>query len=125
MFYFKKKVLFILILIMNRVFLIGHLGQDPIVSVFEKGTKVSFSLATSESFKNPQDEWESRSTWHNIVTWDKFLGAKIQMFKKGEKAFIEGQIQTKEYEKEGVKRYFNSIKVLKIEKCVNMAFNVK
>ncbi len=100
---------------MNKVYLIGNLGGDPIKSTFENGVKCSFALATSESYK-VEGEWKSTSTWHNIVSWDKFLVEKLQSLKKGDRVFCEGKIGTGTYEVEGVKKHFINIIVQKIYK---------
>ena len=54
----------------NKVTLVGSLGKYPEVRTLENGTKVaSFSLATSESYKDKNDTWQNLTTWHNIVAW--------------------------------------------------------
>lgn len=88
----------------NRVILVGSLGKDPEVRTLENGTKVaSFSLATSESYKDKNDAWQSLTTWHNIVAW-RSLADKAEKLVKGATVYVEGKISHREYEKDGVKR---------------------
>lgn len=88
----------------NRVILVGSLGKDPEVRTLENGTKVaSFSLATSESYKDKNDAWQSLTTWHNIVAW-RGLSDKAEKLVKGATVYVEGKISHREYEKDGVKR---------------------
>lgn len=88
----------------NRVILVGSLGKDPEIRTLENGTKVaSFSLATSESYKDKNDAWQSLTTWHNIVAW-RALADKAEKLVKGATVYVEGKISHREYEKDGVKR---------------------
>ena len=95
----------------NKVTLIGHLGKDPETRTLENGTKVStFSLATSESYRDKNDQWQSLTEWHNIVAW-RYLAEKAEReLKKGSLAFIEGKITHRKYsDKDGVERSITEI----------------
>ena len=94
----------------NRVTLIGSLGKDPEVRTLENGTKVaSFSLATSESYKDKNDAWQNLTTWHNIVAW-RGLADRAEKLSKGATAYVEGKISHREYtDKEGNKKYLTEI----------------
>jgi len=94
----------------NKVFLIGSLGKDPEVRILENGTKVaSFSLATSESYKDKNDTWQNLTTWHNIVAW-RGLADRAEKLVKGATAYVEGKISHREYtDKEGNKKYLTEI----------------
>lgn len=85
----------------NRVFLIGRLGRDPELRYTSSGTPVAnFSLATSERRGS-----EEQTEWHNIVAWAKLAEICSQYLKKGRLIFIEGRIQTREWDdKDGNKR---------------------
>ena len=94
----------------NKVTLIGNLGQDPEIKSLESGQKVaSFSLATSESFKDKDGVKQNKSEWHNIVIWGKLADVVEAYVKKGDKLYLEGKIQTQTWEKDGEKKYRTNI----------------
>jgi single-strand DNA-binding protein len=92
----------------NKAILIGHLGRDPEVRRMNSGDSVvSFSLATSESWKDKgTGERKEKTDWHNVVIWNEHIGKVAEQFcKKGSKVYIEGQIQTREFtDKDGNQR---------------------
>ncbi|MCA9496798.1 MAG: single-stranded DNA-binding protein [Nanoarchaeota archaeon] len=81
-------------IMLNKVHLIGNLGNDPELKEFESGQKVAtFSLATIEKWKNKQSgEVETKTTWHNIVVWGKVAETVHKYLKKGNKIYIDGKI---------------------------------
>ena len=84
----------------NKVILVGNLGRDPEVRRTGAGDPiVSFSLATSESWRDKASgERKERTEWHNIVIFNENLGKIAEQYcKKGTKIFLEGQLQTREY----------------------------
>ncbi|MDR1951841.1 MAG: single-stranded DNA-binding protein, partial [Bacteroidales bacterium] len=95
----------------NKVILIGNLGKDPEVFTFENGNKkVSFSLATTESFKNKEGARVDRTEWHNIVLYRGLADIAAQYLKKGQTIYLEGSIRTRSYENgEGRKVYVTEI----------------
>ncbi len=88
--------------------LLGHLGKDPQALQINNGKEiVSFSLATSESWKDKQTgEWKKQTEWHNIVVLNEVLvGVALKHLHKGSKVLIEGKIQTSKYkDKTGAER---------------------
>ena len=90
----------------NRVTLIGRLGQDPEMRYTPSGMAVArFSLATNENRKDQQGNWQSETTWHNIVVFGQSAERASEMFKKGNLAYVEGRISVRNWEdKEGQKR---------------------
>ena len=97
----------------NKVFLIGNLGKDPEVRRTHAGKPiVSFSLATSESWRNKNSgEREQRTEWHNIVIFNEGI-CKVaeQYLRKGSKVHIEGKIRTRKWQdKSGADRYTTEI----------------
>ena len=91
--------------------LIGHLGKDPETryTTNQNLPVTSFSLATTNSFKNKDGKWTDETTWHNIVAWNlsEFMRNAL---KKGSKVFIEGRIANREYmDKEQKKRYISEV----------------
>ena len=97
----------------NKVILVGNLGQDPRVSNTQSGTKVvSFSLATSDSWKDKASgERKDRTEWHRIVIFNPALADTAERFlRKGSKVYLEGSLQTREWDDQsGQKRYTTEI----------------
>jgi single-strand DNA-binding protein len=95
----------------NKVILVGHLGKDPEVRSLENGAKVAnFSLATTESYKDKNTgERIDNTEWHNIVVWRGLADVAERFLKKGSLVYIEGKLQTRSYEKDGVTRYSTDI----------------
>ncbi|GHV37071.1 single-stranded DNA-binding protein [Bacteroidia bacterium] len=93
----------------NKIILIGNLGKDPEVFKFENGNKkVSFSLATNESFKNKDGERTERTEWHNIVAYRGLAEVAEKYLKKGELIYLEGSIHYRSYEDKDNKKQFIS-----------------
>jgi len=95
----------------NKVILIGNLGKDPDIIRLESGVKkASFSLATTEVYKNKEGVKTEHTEWHNIVLWRGLAEVAENYLKKGNTVYIEGRIRRREYEdKEGQKRYITDI----------------
>jgi single-strand DNA-binding protein len=90
----------------NKVILVGRLGRDPETRYTGGGQAVAnFSVATDETFKDRNGERQKRTEWHKIVVWGKQAEIAQQYLKKGSLIFIEGRIQSREWQdKEGQKR---------------------
>ena len=90
----------------NKVILVGNLGRDPEIRYTKDGQAVAnFTLATGESFTSREGKREERTEWHRIVVWGKTAENCAQYLAKGRTVYIEGRIQTREWEdKEGQKR---------------------
>lgn len=95
----------------NKVILIGNLGKDPESFTFENGVKkVSFSLATTESYKDKDGNRVDQTEWHNVVLWRGLADVAEKYLSKGNTVYIEGKIKTRSWDdKEGVKRYTTEI----------------
>jgi single-strand DNA-binding protein len=95
----------------NKVILVGNLGKDPEIQTLESGAKkASFSLATSESYKNKEGVRVDQTEWHNIVLWRGLAEIAEKFLKKGNTVYIEGKIRTRSWDdKEGNKRYTTEI----------------
>ena len=91
---------------LNKVMLIGNLGRDPELKVTPSGQALArFSVATTETWKNPQGEKQSRTEWHNIVVWGKQAETAEKFLRKGKQVLVEGRIQYREYtDQAGVKK---------------------
>ncbi len=90
----------------NKVILVGRLGRDPETRYTGGGQAVAnFSVATDETYKDRNGELQKRSEWHKFVVWGKQAEIAQQYLKKGSLIFIEGRIQSREWQdKEGQKR---------------------
>lgn len=96
----------------NKVILVGNLGRDPEIRTFPNGGRVAnFSIATSESWKDKSSgERKERTEWHRIsVTNDALVGVVERFLKKGSKVYIEGQLETRKYEKDGREVYTTEV----------------
>jgi single-strand DNA-binding protein len=95
----------------NKAILIGNLGKDPEIRTIDSGRKVAtFSLATTESYKDKNGERVDQTEWHNIVFWGPIADVIEKYLKKGSQIYVEGKIRTRSYEdKEGVKKYITEI----------------
>lgn len=102
---------------LNKAMLIGRLGQDPEVRYTQSNTAVAnFSLATNERYKDRNGEWQERTEWHRIVAWGRTAEICQEYLKKGSLVYIEGPIQTREWEdKDGQKKYTTEIKALTMQ----------
>src|SRR6201981_1681182 len=86
----------------NKVILVGRLGRDPETRFTSGGQAVAnFSVATDESYKDRNGERQKRTEWHKIVVWGKQAEIAQQYLKKGSLVFIEGRIQSREWQGKG------------------------
>ena len=102
----------------NKVILVGNVGRDPEVRYLEKNLVVAnFSLATTERAFTTQNgvQVPERTEWHNIVAWRGLAEICEKYIKKGSQLYIEGKLQTRSWEKDGVKRYSTEIYADSIE----------
>ncbi len=90
----------------NKVILIGRLGADPEMRYTADGTPVAtFRIATTETWKNKDGTKVDQTEWHRIVAWRKLGEISGEYLKKGKLVYVEGKIQSREYEgRDGVKR---------------------
>jgi single-strand DNA-binding protein len=83
----------------NRATLVGNLGRDPELRFTTSGAAVcNFSIATTEKFTDKDGVKQEKTEWHNIVVWGKTAEACNTYLSKGKSAYVEGRIQTREYE---------------------------
>lgn len=96
---------------LNRAQLIGNLTADPEMRNTTTGQNVcSFSIATNRVWKNAQGEKQEQADYHNIVAWGRLAELCAQFLGKGRKVFVEGRLQTRDWEgQDGVKRYRTEI----------------
>ena len=95
----------------NKVILIGNAGGDPDVRYLPNGNAVAnLTLATSDSWKDKQTgQLQERTEWHRVSFFGKIAEIVGQYVKKGSKLYLEGRLQTREWEKDGVKRYTTEV----------------
>jgi len=94
----------------NKVILVGNVGKDPEVKYLEQDVAVArFTLATSESYKAKNGEKVETTEWHNIVLWRGLAKVAELYVKKGSKLYIEGKITHRQYEQDGVTKFFTEI----------------
>ena len=96
---------------LNKVILMGRLGQDPELKHTPSGSAVcNFSMATSESWTDKAGQKQEKTEWHRIVVWGKLAELCNQYLSKGRQAFVEGKLQTRSWEdKDGAKKYTTEI----------------
>ncbi|HXH31436.1 MAG TPA: single-stranded DNA-binding protein [Bacteriovoracaceae bacterium] len=95
----------------NKVILLGRLGQDPELKYTPGGSAVcNFSLATTESWTDKQGQKQEKTEWHRVVVWGKLAELCNQYLAKGRQAFLEGRLQTRSWDdKDGNKKYTTEI----------------
>ena len=96
----------------NKAILVGNVGRDPEVRYLDKNVAVAnFPLATTERGYTMQNGTQvpERTEWHNIVAWRGLAELAEKYIKKGSQLYIEGKIQTRTWEKDGIKRYTTEI----------------
>ncbi len=95
----------------NKVILVGNVGQDPETRYMPNGGAVTnVTLATSETWKDKNTgENQERTEWHRIVFYQRLAEIVAEYVKKGSKLYVEGALRTRSWEQEGVKRYATEI----------------
>jgi single-strand DNA-binding protein len=95
----------------NKVILVGNAGNDPEFRVMPNGNGVAnVSLATSETWKDKTTgEQQEKTEWHRVIFFNRLAEIVEQYIKKGSKLYIEGRLQTRSWEQDGVKRYTTEI----------------
>lgn len=100
----------------NKVILVGTLGNDPESKAMPNGKAVTnWSMATSESWKDGKGEKQERTEWHRCVAFDKLAEIVIKYAKKGSKIYCEGKLQTRSWDQDGIKRYATEIIVNEVQ----------
>ena len=115
----------------NKVILIGNLGQDPETRYMANGTAVAnFTLATSESWKDAQTgEQKEKIEWHRVTMYRRLAEIATEYLRKGSKVYIEGRLQTRKWQdKKGIERYTTEINANELQmldsKRVNPEYNI-
>lgn len=95
----------------NKVILVGNLGRDPETRYMPDGGAVTnVSIATTETWKDKTSgEKQEKTEWHRVAFFGKLAEIAGEYLKKGSQVYVEGRLQTREWEKDGVKRYSTEI----------------
>jgi len=95
----------------NKVILVGNLGRDPEIRYTPSGVAVAnFTVATTERWKDKNSgEMQEKTEWHRIVAWRRLGEICGEYLSKGRQVYIEGKLQTNQWEKDGVTRYTTEI----------------
>jgi single-strand DNA-binding protein len=94
----------------NKAIIVGNLGKDPEVHYMPNGEAVcNFSVATTETWKDKSGAKQEKTEWLNIVMYRKLAEIAGKYLKKGASVYLEGRIQTRSWEKDGVTRYSTEI----------------
>ena len=112
----------------NKVILIGNVGQEPEVRQTKDGKEIAnFSLATSESWKDKNGEKKELSEWHKISVLSQGLVSIVKQYvKKGSKLYIEGSLQTKKWtDNKGIERYTTEITLQNFNSTLQILSNVE
>lgn len=95
----------------NKVILVGNLGRDPETKYLPSGDAVcNLSIATSETWKDKSGEKQESTEWHRVATFGRLAEVCGEYMKKGMTVYIEGRIQTRKYQKDGVDHYSTEIR---------------
>lgn len=95
---------------LNRVQLIGRLGRDPETRFTPSGKKVcNFSVAVGRHWRSAEGEYKEATDWFNIEAWGKWGEVCQEHLSKGNLVYVEGRLQTDQYEKDGEKRYMTKV----------------
>lgn len=94
----------------NKVILLGNCGRDPEVRYMPNGEAVcNFSIATTDRWKDKSGQQQEKTEWHNIVMYRRLAEIAGEYLKKGRPVYIDGRLQTRKWEKDGVTRYSTEI----------------
>ncbi|HJY62833.1 MAG TPA: single-stranded DNA-binding protein [Ignavibacteria bacterium] len=94
---------------LNKVMLIGRLGQDPEIRYTQSGVAVTtFSVATGFKWKDQDGNWQERTEWHNCKAWRGLAETCSTYLKKGSKLYVEGRLETSSWEDENKKKHYKT-----------------
>lgn len=94
----------------NKVILVGRLGQDPELKQVGTGSVCKFSVATSEKWNDKQGQKQERTEWTTVEIWGKPAENCAKYLSKGKLVYVEGKLRTDKSEKDGQTRYFTSVR---------------
>ena len=108
---------------LNKVILIGRLGKDPEITSFESGNKkMSVTMATTERYRDRDNNWVDQTEWHNLIAWGNLandIADKRRNYAKGDMMYVEGRLRTRQYtDNQGINRFVTEIQVDKMMQLV-------
>ena len=97
---------------LNKAMLIGNVGQDPEIRTIPSGARVAqFSVATNRRWNDKNGQQQEKTEWHRIVAWEKLVEVIERFVKKGDRIYVEGEIEYRQYQdKDGVTKYTTEIR---------------
>lgn len=97
---------------LNKAMIIGNLGSDPEIRSIASGARVAnFSVATNRKWTGRDGTQQEKTEWHRIVAWEKLADIAERFLKKGDRVYVEGEIEYRSYEdKDGVTKYITEIR---------------
>ena len=100
---------------LNKVMLIGNVGNDPDVRTTSSGTPIAnMSLATTRKWKDGSGEQKEKTEWHRLTVWGKLVDVVERYVKKGDRLYVEGRIEYSETESDGQKKYWTDVNVFEM-----------
>ncbi len=95
----------------NKVILVGNLGRDAEVRFTPSGAAVAnFSIATTDTWNDKSGQKQEKTEWHKVVLWGKVAESLKDYLVKGKQVYVEGRLETRKWEKDGVERYTTEVK---------------
>jgi len=86
----------------NQHTILGNVGKDPELRTTERGNVATFSVATTETWKDSAGTKQEQTTWHNVVVWGTLADIAAKWLKKGNKVYLVGKVSNRTYEKDGI-----------------------
>ena len=109
---------------LNKVMLIGRLGQDPEIRYTQSGSSVAnINIATNENWTDKNGEKQERTEWHSLVLWGKLADLAQSYLKKGSQIFAEGRIQTRDWEDDKGQKHYRTEVVVTTLQFLDSKFN--
>ena len=100
---------------LNKVMLIGNVGNDPDVRTTSSGTPIAnMSLATTRKWKDGSGEQREKTEWHRLTVWGKLVDVVERYVKKGDRLYVEGRLEYSESESDGQKKYWTDVNVVEM-----------
>ncbi|MFZ4463791.1 MAG: single-stranded DNA-binding protein [Bacteroidales bacterium] len=114
---------------LNKVMLIGRIGKDPEVISFDNGTKkATFPLATTDHYRDRENNWQEQTEWHNIVVWGTLandIAERRRNYIKGDLLYVEGKIRTRQYkDSHDVTKYITEINAERLNMIMKSGQNI-
>ena len=94
---------------LNKILLIGRLGQDPEIRYTQSGSAVAnVNIATNDYWTDKKGEKQERTEWHSLVLWGKLADLAQSYLKKGSQVYVEGRIQTRDWEDDNSQKHYKT-----------------